>query len=173
MTLAPHPRQSPADLESPFPATPTLEGRNSGEVAFLFASRRTRLAFQRTRMSADRTLMAIVRTALSLIGFGFTIYQFFRVLRQSAGAAEMVRVEAARNFSVALVSVGILMLVLGIIGHVRFMLELRADHGQLVQARLIPHDCFPYSVTLAIALLLLLIGLLAVLSMVVRAGPFH
>jgi putative membrane protein len=29
-------------------------------------------------MSADRTLMSVVRTSLSLIGFGFTIYQFFR-----------------------------------------------------------------------------------------------
>jgi inner membrane protein YidH len=170
MSLAPHPRQSPADLESPFAAEPALEGRNSGETAFLFASRRTRLAFQRTRMSADRTLMAIVRTALSLISFGFTIYHFFGFLRQSAG---MARVEAARNLSVALVSVGILMLVLGIVGHVSFMLELRADHGQLVQARLIPHDRFPYSVTLAVALLLLLIGLLAVISMVVRTGPFR
>jgi putative membrane protein len=174
MSLAPHPPQSQADHESPFAAVPSLEGRNSGETAFLFASRRTRLAFQRTRMSADRTLMAIVRTALSLIGFGFTIYQFFRHLRESAGVTEaMVRPEAARNFSVALVTVGVLMLVLGITGHVRFMLELRADHAQLVLARLIPTDQFPYSMTLAVALLLLLIGLLAMLSMVVRAGPFH
>ncbi len=174
MSLAPPTRQSPADLESPFAEVPALEGRNSGEMAFLFASRRTRLSFQRTRMSADRTLMAIVRTALSLIGFGFTIYQFFRSLRQSAAVAEaVVRPEAARNFGMALVVVGVLLLVLGIAGHVRFMLELRADHAQLVLERLIPADQFPYSMTLAVALLLLLIGLLAMLSMVVRAGPFH
>jgi hypothetical protein len=76
---------------------PAREGRNAGELAFLLASRRPRLSFQRTRMSADRTPMAIVRTALSLIGFGFTIFQFFRYLRQSVGAAEtVVRPEAAR-----------------------------------------------------------------------------
>jgi putative membrane protein len=169
----PHSAQPATDRASPFAAAPGLEGRNADDESFLLSSRRTRLSFQRTRMSADRTLMSVVRTALSLIGFGFTIYQFFRFLRQSAGATEMVRAEAARNFSIALVAVGILMLVLGIVGHVRFMLELRADHEQIVQARLVPDDRFPYSVTLAVALLLLLIGLCAILSMLVRAGPFH
>jgi putative membrane protein len=85
----------------------------------------------------------------------------------------MLHETAPRNFSIALVTVGLLMLVLGIVGHLRFMVELRADHDDLVQARLIPHDSFPYSITLAIALLLLLIGLLAAISMVVRAGPFR
>lgn len=117
----------------------------------------TRLSFQRTRMSADRTLMSVMRTALSLIGFGFTIYQVFRYLRESVGVDETgVRPEAARNFGVALVVVGVVLLVLGTIGHVRFMLELRTDHGQLEHAGLIPHDHFPYSVTLAVSLLLLL-----------------
>src|ERR671935_78613 len=58
------------------------------------ASRRTTLAFQRTRMSADRTLMAVIRTSLSLIGFGFTIYQFFGYLRETAGAMQLLRSEA-------------------------------------------------------------------------------
>jgi putative membrane protein len=171
MSLAPHPSDPAA---GPSALAPALGGRNGGELSFLLSSRRTRLSFQRTRMSADRTLMSIVRTALSLIGFGFTIFQFFRYLRQSVGVDEtVVRAGAARNFGVALVSVGVLMLVLGIVGHVRFMLELRTDHDALVQARLVPHDHFPYSVTLAVALLLLLIGLLAFTSMVVRTGPFH
>jgi putative membrane protein len=173
MSLAPNARPPTTDLDSTLPPGPALEGRNVHELSFLLSSRRTRLSFQRTRMSADRTLMSIVRTALSLIGFGFTIYQFFRYLRQSAVVSEtVVRSTEARNFSVALVVVGILMLVLGIAGHVRFMIELRGDHDQLVQAGLIPHDHYPYSVTLAIALLLLLVGLLAVVSMVARTGPF-
>jgi putative membrane protein len=140
------------------------------EPSVLLASRRTRLAFQRTRMSADRTLMSIMRTALSLIGFGFTIFQFFRFLRQSAGAAE--KVDAARNFGAALVGIGILLLVLGIAGHIRFMLELRTEHSQLVSARLIPADRFPYSATLAVSLLVLLLGLFAIISIVARVGPF-
>ena len=171
MSLAPHPPERATDLTT---LEPALEGRSGDELSFLFSSRRTRLSFQRTRMSADRTLMSIVRTALSLIGFGFTIFQFFRHIRDSAGIAEtVVRTRAPRNFGLTLVSLGVLILVLGIVGHIRFMLELRADHGSLVQARLLPHDHFPFSVTLGIALLLLLFGLLAILSMVVRVGPFH
>jgi hypothetical protein len=46
--------------------------------SFELSSRRTGLSFQRTRMSADRTLMSVIRTSLALIGFGFTIFQFFR-----------------------------------------------------------------------------------------------
>jgi putative membrane protein len=171
MSLARHPRDPGAPLT---PLEPALEGRHGDEVSFLLSTRRTRLSFQRTRMSADRTLMSIMRTALSLIGFGFTIYQFFRSLRQSNVVSEAVlRPEAARNFGMALVIVGVLLLVLGIIGHVRFMLELRRDHDQLVHARLIPADTFPYSMTLAVSVLLLAIGLLAFISMVVREGPFH
>jgi putative membrane protein len=171
MSLAHHPRDPGAPLT---PVEPALDGRSADDLSFLLSTRRTRLSFQRTRMSADRTLMSIMRTALSLIGFGFTIYQFFRSLRQSGVVSEaVVRPEAARNFGTALVVVGVLLLVLGIIGHVRFMLELRRDHDQLVHARLIPTDTFPYSVTLAVSVLLLAIGLLAIVSMVVREGPFH
>jgi hypothetical protein len=41
-------------------------------------------------------------------------------------------------------------------------MNMKGDEGRL-----------PYSVPLAAALLLLLLGLLAILSIVVRAGPFH
>jgi putative membrane protein len=94
-----------------------------------------------------------------LIGFGFAIFQFFRVLRESAGVAE--RLHAARS-----------LLLLGIVGHVRFMRELRAEHGALVAADLIPSGRFPLSVTLVTALLTLLLGLLAISSIVTRVGPF-
>ncbi|MGH7466711.1 MAG: YidH family protein [Longimicrobiales bacterium] len=140
------------------------------DPSVFLSSRRTRLSFQRTRMSADRTLMSIIRTALSLLGFGFTIYQFFRFLRESVNAS--LRPEAARNFGFALVLLGVLMLFFGIVGHIRFMVELRRDHTHLVDEHIIPHDRFPFSVTLGAALLLLLIGVLAILSMMGRAGPF-
>src|SRR5687767_8045950 len=81
---------------------------------------RTALAFQRTRMSADRTLMAVIRTSLSLIGFGFTIYQFFRYLREAAGAPHLLRIEAPRKFGLALVILGVVMLSLGIWRHLSF-----------------------------------------------------
>jgi putative membrane protein len=138
------------------------------------ASRRTTLAFQRTRMSADRTLMAVIRTSLSLIGFGFTIYQFFRYMLETAGAMRLLRGEAPRNFGLALVILGVLMLSLGIWRHVAFMLELRAERKTLANRELIPgDDRFPISITLITATLLWTIGLIALVGMAMRAGPFR
>jgi len=138
------------------------------------SSRRTALSFQRTRMSADRTLMSVVRTSLALIGFGFTIYQFFRYLRESAGATQIIRGSAPRNFGLALALLGVGMLFLGIWRHIAFMLELRAERKTFADRGLIPaDDRFPISVTLITATLLLMIGLIAIAGMVMRAGPFH
>src|SRR6266576_603693 len=82
------------------------------------SSRRTGMAFQRTRMAADRTLMAVIRTSLSLISFGFTIAKAFEKLREMGTVSSE---KPARNFGVALVALGIAMLLLGIIYHLRFM----------------------------------------------------
>ncbi|PWK71725.1 DUF202 domain-containing protein [Aminobacter sp. AP02] len=70
------------------------------------------MAFQRTRLSADRTLMSVIRTSLALISFGFTIYQVFEKLREHA---LMTGTAPARNFGIALVALGIVMLVVGIV----------------------------------------------------------
>jgi putative membrane protein len=166
-----HPFRTNAAPARRLPEDPTLSGRNVDDASFLLSSRRTRLSFQRTRMSSDRTLMSIIRTALSMIGFGFTIYQFFRYLQESS-AVTILGGHVARNFGVALVALGVVLLVLGIVGHIQFMLELRREHDLLVRDDYIPSDFFPFSVTLLTALLLLCVGILAIFSMVVRVGPF-
>ncbi|MGH7462119.1 MAG: hypothetical protein ACREMA_14000, partial [Longimicrobiales bacterium] len=61
---------------------------------------------------------------------------------------------------------------MGIIGHVRFMVELRRDHTQMVEEDLIPPDKFPFSVTLVTALLLLAVGILAIFNMTGRLRAF-
>lgn len=133
------------------------------------SSRRTGMSFQRTRMSADRTLMSVVRTALSLISFGFTIYQFFAKVLQKEGDG----VEPARHFGLALVVLGVTMLVLGIAYHARFMTELRHTRDTLEAGRLIHGQSrFPVSLTLITAILLLLTGIGAFVSMAFRVGPF-
>ena len=153
---------------------PGVSDRQVDSIPARLSSRRTALAFQRTRMSADRTLMAVIRTSLSLIGFGFTIYQFFRYLRETAGEPQLLRSEAPRKFSMALVMLGVVMLSLGIWKHVAFMLELRAERKKFVVQGLIPgDDKFPVSITLIAATLLLTIGLIAIVSMAMSAGPFH
>src|SRR5262249_40058156 len=86
---------------------PETSSHEKGVISVEHSSRRPSLAFQRTRMSADRTLMSIIRTSLALIGFGFTIFQFFRYLRESVGAEQIIRGYAPRNFGLALVLLGV------------------------------------------------------------------
>jgi putative membrane protein len=134
------------------------------------AARRTGMAFQRTRMSADRTLMSVIRTSLSLLSFGFTISQVFEKLHD---AGTIAHAGAASNFGIALVILGVLMLVGGIVYHVRFMLGLRHARQAMKAADLIhAESAYPISLTLITAIVLLLIGLAAILSMVFHIGPF-
>ena len=135
------------------------------------SSRRTGMSFQRTRMSADRTLMSVIRTALSLISFGFTIYQFFQHLVQTNvmnGSSQ-----AARNFGMALIYMGVAMVAVGIAYHVQFMLGLRRERAAMTGAGLVHSQSrFPPSFTLLIAILLLLLGIAAIASLTFRVGPF-
>mgnify|MGYP001298475909 CR=1 FL=1 len=140
-------------------------------ISVELSSRRTDLSLQRTRLGADRTLMAVIRTSLSLIGFGFTIFQMFQKLVE----AEILKhALAPRNFGIALVSLGIGALILGIAYHVRFMLELRRERVHLKDDGLIHGESrFPVSQTLIIAVLLLTLGLFAIVSMLFSVGPFR
>jgi putative membrane protein len=148
----------------------TTDPPGASEVATNLAMRRTGMSFQRTRMSADRTLMAVIRTSLSLISFGFTIYQIFAKLKESGflkGGAP------ARNFGTTLVLLGVGMLVVGIIYHVLFMLGLRDTRASMKDSGLIfAESKFPPSLTLIVAVLLLLVGVAAALSMVLHVGPY-
>lgn len=132
--------------------------------------RRTGMSFQRTRMSADRTLMSVIRTSLSLISFGFTIYQVFQKLRDQS---LLTSAAPARNFGIALVALGIAMLVMGLIYHVQFMWGLREERNRMREAGLVHGESvFPPSLTLITAVILLLIGVAAIVSMIFQIGPF-
>ena len=133
-------------------------------ISVELSSRRTGMSFQRTRMSADRTLMSVIRTSLSLISFGFTIFQVFEKLRD---AGTLTHAGAARNFGVTLVALGILMLVGGIAYHLQFMVGLREERKAMVAAGLVHGESrFPVSLTLITAIILLLVGVAAIVSMV-------
>ena len=134
------------------------------------AARRTGMAFQRMRLAEDRTLMAVIRTSLSLIGFGFTIYQFFQRLREQD---VITRAAAPRHFGLALVALGVLMLLLGIVYHVQFMLGLRRLRHSMREEGLIHGETvFPVSLTLITAFLLLIVGVAAMVSMEFQVAPF-
>ncbi|MBO9560397.1 MAG: DUF202 domain-containing protein [Caulobacter sp.] len=132
--------------------------------------RRTGMSFQRTRMSDDRTLMSVIRTSLSLIGFGFTIYQTFQKLHE---AGTIANPNAARNFGIILVLLGIVMLIVGMIHHVQFMMELRHTRREMKRQGLIHGDSrFPVSITFMVSLGLLLLGFAAIVNMVFKVAVF-
>lgn len=126
--------------------------------------RRTGMSFHRTRMSADRTLMSVMRTALSLIGFGFTLYQAFEKLRD---AGVLHHAAAPRNFGLTLVLLGVLLLIGGIVNHVRFAVELRETRSEMRKEGLIHGESlYPVSISFICALILLLVGLAAGASII-------
>lgn len=144
---------------------------DKSERSFELSSRQTGMAFQRTRMSADRTLMSVIRTSLSLISFGFTIFQFFTKL--GAESVIPIKEHAAHNFGLSLVFLGVFMLLMGIIFHIQYMHALRHLRNQMKQTELVHGESwFPPSLTLISAILLLIIGVSAILSMMFKIGPF-
>ena len=140
---------------------------SSGEISTLLARQRTTFSFQRTRLAADRTLMSIIRTALSLISFGFTIFHFFRSLK------DLVKTDlkkdpgkVAAELGLALVALGIGMLLTGIIYHVNFMLQVRREREKMEKLHnIMSDDTFPVSLTLVTAILLLLLGFYVIFKM--------
>lgn len=140
------------------------------QISVELSQRRTGMSFQRTRMSADRTLMSVIRTSLSLISFGFTIFQVFQKLRDQD---VITHAGASRNFGIALVLLGIIMLIVGILYHVQFMLGLRQEREAMRNAGLLhAESSFPPSFILVTAIILLLIGVFAIVSMLFAIGPF-
>jgi putative membrane protein len=114
--------------------------------------------------------MSVIRTSLSLIGFGFTIFQFFERLREQkliSGAA------SARRFGLALVLLGVVMLIFGIVYHIQYMIELRRLRQSMREDGFVHGETiFPLSLTLITAVVLLAIGIAAIASMAFQIGPF-
>jgi putative membrane protein len=152
------------------PPEPINSESASDKINTELSSRRTGMSFQRTRMSADRTLMSVIRTSLSLISFGFTIYQVFQKMHDS----KMIGGDAsARHFGLALVLLGVLMLVLGLIYQFRFMAELRAQRAAMASQGLIHAESqFPPSMISVTAGILLILGIAATASMVFNVTLF-
>jgi putative membrane protein len=68
----------------------------------------------RTRLSIERTMMSWIRTATALIGFGFAIVQFFERLQQMPGVRPAAYPNAPRDLGLALISCGVLALLIAI-----------------------------------------------------------
>jgi len=71
-------------------------------------------AWIRTRLSVERTMMSWQRTAVALIGFGFAIVQYFNHLQEIPGARPAYLPTAPEYSRLALISCGILALVISL-----------------------------------------------------------
>jgi putative membrane protein len=76
----------------------------------------------RTRLSVERTMMSWIRTSVSMIGFGFTIVQFFQHLNAGSGVAPALLPQAPRYLGEALISAGVLTL---LVSALQFWREVR------------------------------------------------
>ncbi len=120
----------------------------------------TRLALDRTRIAYERTLMAWVRTGTSLITFGFAVYKFFQIeIAGTVPRAGLIKTTmiGPREFGLALISIGLLSLLIGTFEHGR---DLRALHKE--------YPGMPFSGTRLIAVLIGTLGLLAFVAVVYR-----
>jgi inner membrane protein YidH len=112
----------------------------------------TRLAIARTRLASERTMMAWVRTATSLISFGFTIYKFFQIELRTPPVHAII---GPRGFAIIMISIGLLLA--GVQHHSSLKL-MKAEFGDI-----------PRSVAGPVATVVALLGVLALITVVLRA----
>lgn len=116
----------------------------------------TLLAFERTRIAYERTMMAWIRTGTSLITFGFSVYKFFQFDLKNASVGEMLI--GPRGFGLALIGIGLLALLLGAIEYARDMKFLKQQYVDM-----------PKSMSSLVALVVGVMGLLALVTVLLRA----
>ena len=110
------------------------------------------LAWMRTELSNLRTLLSWARTSVSMIGFGFTIYNFYRGFLEDLASG---RQDAARNLGVALVGAGTLAMIVAIWNYWSINKALHEMEADLqIPAHLKRRWLYSY----ALAALLILIG---------------
>ena len=117
----------------------------------------TQLAYDRTRLAYERTLMAWVRTGVSLISFGFTIYKFFEEFHKAEPGATGTSVISVREFGLIMISIGLLSVLLATVQHVKTMRKLRSQYAEV-----------PYSLAAVVALLVSILGIVALASVLFR-----
>src|SRR6185437_4550366 len=129
----------------------------------------THFGWIRTRLSVERTMMSWQRTATALIGFGFAIVQYFNHLQQIPGARPAYLPTAPEYLGLALIACGILALVISLwqyLWTVRYLWSgsftpiagMRADATKEKMR----------SPVLAVAILLIFIGLFAFFAVLFR-----
>jgi putative membrane protein len=119
----------------------------------------------RTRLSLERTMMSWLRTAVALIGFGFAIVQYLYHLEQAPGSREAYLPHSPQYLGLALIACGIVALVIALWQYfwtVRYMWgEPFMPIAGLTQEG-------KHSPVVAVAILLIFIGLFAFIAVPLR-----
>ena len=119
----------------------------------------------RTRFSLERTMMSWLRTATALIGFGFAIVQYFNHLQEVPGARPAYLPSAPEYLGLALIACGVIALVLAIwqyrwTVHYLWQGSFASIAGMTKEEKQSP--------VLAVAVLLIFIGLFAFIAVLFR-----
>ena len=125
----------------------------------------THFGWIRTRLSIERTMMSWIRTAVSLIGFGFAIVQFFDRMLQMPEAKSAFLPGAPRYLGLSLIACGIAALVISIWQYwwtIRYLWggSFAPIAGMTREGKQSP--------VIAVAVLLILIGLFAFFAVLLR-----
>jgi putative membrane protein len=129
----------------------------------------THFGWLRTRLSVERTMMSWVRTAVSLIGFGFAIVQFFERFREMPGIGAATFPNAPLYLGLALISCGVLALIVSIWEYrwtIRYLWH--GSFAPIAGMRSGTTSEQMQSPVMAIAVLLILIGLFAFFAVLLR-----
>ena len=123
----------------------------------------------RTRLSVERTMMSWQRTAVALIGFGFAIVQYFNHLQQLPGTQPAYLPTAPKYLGLALISCSILALVISLWQYrwtVRYLWG--ESFAPIAGMRADATKEKMQSPVMAVAVLLILIGLFAFFAVLLR-----
>lgn len=144
-----------------------MENQNTTAEADRFEVRvtaDTHFGWLRTRLSVERTMMSWIRTAAALIGFGFAIVQFFERLQQMPGTQAALIPTAPKYLGLALISCGVVALVIAIRQYNWTVRYLRS--GSFAKVAGLKEGM--QSPVIAVAVLLTLIGLFALSAVLLR-----
>jgi putative membrane protein len=122
-------------------------------------------AWLRTRLAIERTIIAWVRTSVALIGFGFTIVQFFERFSGFEGVGDARARLAPRYVGLALIAAGVLALLISTWQYRTLLGYMWSQFEPLAGVDKAPHRTPVY----AIAIGMLLIGVLAFLAVLTRS----
>jgi putative membrane protein len=164
------PKQSASLLEVASQALTNTRTAPSAERFDVRATADSHFGWLRTRFSLERTMMAWLRTAVSLIGFGFAIVQFFERMPQLPGALPAYHPRAPQFLGLALISAGVLALLISLWQYWWAARYLRSGSFAALAGieGMSPRNVALQSPVIAIAILLVCIGLFAFFAVLLR-----